>query len=196
MEIGFKKPFVVHHRELLVDIIRQNVANVCIGAEVGVDRGVSSEYLFKGFPNLILFCIDRWIDFSCNKEYLNTGDNKANRSQENANRDYIEAIERTLSFDRLCIMRMDFVKAAGLILDKLFDFVFLDADHSYNGTLNALVCYWPKIKDGGLLIGHDYGGFKVAQAVNEFMKRQNISKERLKIGGQTLFWINKTDVTN
>jgi hypothetical protein len=36
------------------------------------------------------------------------------------------------------------------------DFVFIDGDHSYDGVFNDITNWFPKIKIGGIISGHDY----------------------------------------
>jgi MMP 1-O-methyltransferase len=40
--------------------------------------------------------------------------------------------------------------------DDYFDMVYIDGGHGFETCLNDLVAYWPKIKPGGILAGHDY----------------------------------------
>ncbi len=53
--------------------------------------------------------------------------------------------------------------------DASLDFVFLDADHGYQDTVELLRAYLPKMKTGGALAGHDFGLPGVAQAVDEVL---------------------------
>jgi predicted O-methyltransferase YrrM len=50
-----------------------------------------------------------------------------------------------------------------------FDFVFVDADHSYEGVLRDIELWWPLLKSNGIMALHDYGGHwkGVTQAVDE-----------------------------
>lgn len=40
--------------------------------------------------------------------------------------------------------------------DQSLDFVFLDADHTYESVSNDIKAYLPKVKPGGVIAGHDY----------------------------------------
>tara|TARA_Y100000593_G_scaffold89252_1_gene173127 strand:+ start:544 stop:1155 length:612 start_codon:yes stop_codon:yes gene_type:complete len=71
--------------------------------------------------------------------------------------------------------------------DETFDLIFIDGDHSYEGCKADLENWWPKVKPGQILCGHDYcfpennpNGFGVKQAVDEFMKdREDIINFRV-----------------
>jgi len=41
-------------------------------------------------------------------------------------------------------------------LGQHFDFVYVDARHDYKGVYEDMVAYWPKLKKGGIMAGHDY----------------------------------------
>lgn len=59
--------------------------------------------------------------------------------------------------------------------NQLFDFVFLDGDHSYKGVKKDITLWRPHVRKGGLLFGHDYklggGGNRpgVDRAVDELV---------------------------
>jgi len=58
-----------------------------------------------------------------------------------------------------------------------FDFIYIDADHRYDGIKKDIALYWPLVKKGGILAGHDYkvkGTCGVIQAVNEFVDRHGL----------------------
>jgi predicted O-methyltransferase YrrM len=70
--------------------------------------------------------------------------------------------------------------------DASLDFVFIDADHSYESVMKDLFAWFPKIKKGKIFAGHDYGVHQnpmfpektynfpgVKKAVDEFFKTKN-----------------------
>ena len=66
-------------------------------------------------------------------------------------------------------IRMDSKKACELYADKSLDFVFIDAEHSYESVLADIKCWEPKVKSGGIIGGHDYPTWDgVTRAVNEY----------------------------
>jgi hypothetical protein len=67
------------------------------------------------------------------------------------------------------------VRAARLFADDSLDMVFLDADHSHAAVRADLEAWWPKVRPGGLLAGHDYGWDGVARAVHDFFGRGGLA---------------------
>jgi hypothetical protein len=54
------------------------------------------------------------------------------------------------------IVRKSSHDAAALFKDETFDFIYVDADHSFDAVYNDLVLYEPKLKRGGMFVGNDY----------------------------------------
>jgi len=38
----------------------------------------------------------------------------------------------------------------------VFDFVFIDADHTYESVKKDILAWYPKVKKGGIIAGHNY----------------------------------------
>lgn len=128
--------------------------------------------------------------------WQNTGDLHQNDNaytQEELNNQYKEVFKRTLNYNNVKIIREFSHKAADFFHDETFDFIYIDADHSYDGCLRDLNCWYPKIKNGGILAGHDFitpemtiklghkTVFGVIQAVNEFLSSKNIKDHLIHI---------------
>lgn len=76
-------------------------------------------------------------------------------------------------------------EAAKLMDNDLF-FVYINADHSYESVKADIEAWWPKVKEKGVLCGHDYGNGEtpgVKQAVDEFA-----SKFGLKVNTEEIDW--------
>ena len=65
-------------------------------------------------------------------------------------------------------IRMESTKAATLYEDNSLDFVFIDGSHEYEDVLADLQAWFPKIKKGGHIAGHDFPWKNVKRAVEEF----------------------------
>jgi predicted O-methyltransferase YrrM len=75
------------------------------------------------------------------------------------------------------------------------DFVYIDGDHSYEGAKRDIELYWPKIKEGGILAGHDFDNENVAKAVKDYFEgRDNmITFTGVDRDNTVEFWIHKVD---
>jgi predicted O-methyltransferase YrrM len=71
--------------------------------------------------------------------------------------------------DYYTAVRLTSVEAAATYEDSSLDFVFIDADHSYESVREDIIAWWPKVKAGGIISGHDYhmGAPGVINASNE-----------------------------
>lgn len=123
----------MNHREQVCAIVKQ------YGFKKGVELGLASGQLFgkllREFPDLHMIGVDR--------------------STHLARRDQVRVIEGAYP-SRAVVLEMETSQAHGYIPDASQDFVFIDADHSYQGCLADIRNYLPKVRPGGVLMGHDY----------------------------------------
>lgn len=142
-----------------------------VGAEIGVFAGELSRRLLSR-PDLTLYLVDSWTA-EHNERYANSDDFHATLSQ--SRQDYYATLTKHMvSFarDRAKILRQDSLEAAKAIADGSLDFVFIDADHSYEGCKADIEAWLPKVREGGFIAGHDYENtdfpkFGVKRAVDE-----------------------------
>jgi len=61
--------------------------------------------------------------------------------------------------------------------DKTVDFVYIDGEHTYDAVTQDIADWWPKVKPGGIMAGHDYNETNpgTKQAVNEFAEKYGLS---------------------
>jgi glycosyltransferase involved in cell wall biosynthesis len=147
------------------------------GAEIGVDRGSLAGYLLRELPNLSLYMIDTWAMFPEDSSYAKSGDGVITRTQAQRDEDLVTTMRVTKNAStRRCIMQCTSEEAAKEILDGSLDFVFIDADHSYEGVTDDIKRWKDKVRSGGFLCFHDYGmeiwypDWGVTSAVDEFAK--------------------------
>ena len=78
--------------------------------------------------------------------------------------------------DRMIFMPTFSQVAAGFYPDGFFDYVYIDATHSYESVKQDVNIWYPKVRVGGILAGHDYGGghLGVNQAVDEFANQNHL----------------------
>lgn len=135
------------------------------GAEVGVFQANTSEYLLKSFPGLELLCIDPFQSYEEHESEMT-----AARLRE------CEAIAtaRLEPFGaRAKLIKLTSVEAAEMVPDQSLDFVFIDAVHSYEAVLEDLHAWFPKVRVGGIVSGHDYSWPGVREALEEFLLKVN-----------------------
>lgn len=134
-----------------------------VGAEIGTCYGFYAKTLFDNNPGLMLFCVDNW-------------DNAETERRERVHARSVEWFCRNhLANDRAIIIKGDSADSARFIADGSLDFVYIDADHSYEGVQRDLIAWEPKVREGGIVSGHDYyvfpnsGNDGVVRAVDEFV---------------------------
>lgn len=158
-----------------------------IGAEIGVMSGVNAEYLLQALPIKKLYLVDNY------KPYWDGG--TGNYDQIQMHTHYGNAIAKMDSyFDRTQFIVLDSYWAAEKFPDNHFDFVYIDAGHTYDEVISDLNAWWPKVKKGGVFGGHDYGtinGAEVKRAVDDFLGKKDIPFPQKEIGmrvGEAMEW--------
>jgi predicted O-methyltransferase YrrM len=77
--------------------------------------------------------------------------------------------------DVLIPIRKPSEEAAKDFADNSLAFVFIDASHDYENIKKDLNSWFPKVKKGGTLAGHDAAYPPIIQALNEFCQENNLS---------------------
>jgi predicted O-methyltransferase YrrM len=131
-----------------------------VGIEIGTAEGYTTTYLLKEIEDLTLIGIDPYAD------YLDWNGNFISNSELG----YQQLLDKTADFgDRYNHIRLSSDEAVELIEDNSLDFIFIDGLHTYEQVLKDCKNYYPKLKAGGIFIGHDYNAIEdVNKAVTEF----------------------------
>ena len=85
---------------------------------------------------------------------------------------YDTYLDRTSPYSNIQTLTMTSDAAAEILNEDMFDFIYLDGLHTYEGVKTDIINYLPKVKEGGVIGGHDYTNqiphlVGVYQAVNE-----------------------------
>lgn len=135
--------------------------------EVGVWKGEFQEKLLECNPEISVM-VDIWrVDPAPNKEIM--------ANQETFEKFYQMALKKQWDDPRCYCLRMFSAQAAKLFAPHFFDCVYIDGDHTYEGVATDIAAWWPKIKPGGIISGHDYGRKRgVRKAVSEFVEQYGL----------------------
>ena len=143
--------------------------DICV--EVGVAKGNHAEYILRQDPKE-LHLIDPWGIFK---------DGFVPPITENSFEErYQNVCERFKNDKNVVIHRAYSHDVCETFEDESIDWVYIDGNHTYEGTLEDLYLWWPKLKIGGYLTGDDYAPtsnprFGVVKAVNDFVAKLGLT---------------------
>ena len=126
-----------------------------VGVEIGSLHGRSSYIISTAIPLGKLYCIDLWDGKSCFSTELS---NEVSKKYYNPTDDMYKTLEFFLENvkDRTNIFTIKGSSPSCVQdWDTLVDFVFLDAEHKNPSDMDNINFWLPKIKPGGMFIGHD-----------------------------------------
>ena len=156
------------------DLLRFLPENAVV-AEIGVANGDFSAQILEQSNPKRLYLIDPWAhqgDDDYQEDPNNVSQVEADKRCEAVQCRFSSEIER----GQIVIIRELATVASQQFTNNYFDWVYIDAMHTYQAVSDDLHKYWPKIKPGGILLGHDYANnegsrqmkFGVVSAVNDF----------------------------
>lgn len=155
------------------------------GVEVGVGYGGHCESLldYRGIDTLI------GIDPYTHRQDC---DDATNLPQHELDRVYHHVLDRMARFGRRfkLIRKSSSIAAKGLETGSL-DFVYIDGDHRYESVVGDLAVWLDKVREGGILAGHDYDNPElpgVQQAVDGFFQRLGWPVTH---AGDCVWWVEK-----
>jgi len=118
--------------------------------EVGVYKGRASAYLATEIINsgkdISLTCVDI---FEPEKIMALGGDSYSHI-------EFINNMEPVMEGVNLRVMKYESTKAAETFIDESLDFIFIDAGHTFEEVLADITAWLPKVKQGGIIGGHDF----------------------------------------
>lgn len=151
------------HSELLTQIVMAQRWRR--GAELGLEKGITFEMLLERCgEQFSLIGVDV---FSPQPGVIGAEVYLHPRYRHEENR--IKCREITDRYRRRSrLLEMTTHEAADVVKDDSIDFVFIDANHSYEAVLQDLQDWQPKIRKKGWIMGHDWPMGGVQKAVKEF----------------------------
>lgn len=152
----------------MVDLFPNNSNFVEIGSWKGKSSAFMAVEIYNSNKNIDFYCIDTW-EGSSEHSSEEKGDNLFQTFITN-----VQPISHIIK-----PIRMKSLEAVNFFADNSIDFCFIDAAHDYQNVINDIRAWYPKIKENGIIAGHDFSKFwpGVVQAVEEFFPNKNFETE-------------------
>lgn len=163
-------------RPMIEMLSQQSHHHDLVGCEIGVYRGWNAFNMLHYLPIDKLYLIDPY-------------ENSESYKMKTDPKDNLKACRRHLSkfSDKIVFIK----KLSEDAVDNIpkLDFCYIDANHSYKHVKKDIELYYPKIKKGGFIGGHDFhiNDIGVIYAVLEFVKENNLELQ----GFPRDWWIKK-----
>jgi len=146
-----------------------------VGAEIGVYAGNNAYNYLRELDINLVYLIDPYV---CHKDYaVRHHTEKMLKVKEQQAKMLLEEYSHKITW-----IKQKSADAVSMFEDESLDFVYIDGNHIAKFALEDMVLYYPKVKKGGLLCGHDYRPQKtdrVADALHKFCKDTGLNFETL-----------------
>ncbi|PNW79477.1 hypothetical protein CHLRE_09g416700v5 [Chlamydomonas reinhardtii] len=132
-----------------------------VGVELGVQRGHFAAHTLKTWPSATrYYLVDIWQHQPNYEDFANV---------DNAKQDQLfkEAQGNLAAYTGKTVFLRNFTSDAVKRINEMVDYIYVDARHDYCGVLEDIELYWPKLKSGGIMAGHDYLDAPQVQAISQ-----------------------------
>lgn len=131
-------------------------------AEIGVSRGLTSEFIMKNCTSVKKYYMIDITDIAFDKTIL--------------------------KYPQAEYIMLPSNEAVNKFENHSLDLVYIDANHGYSEVVEDIAIWMPKVKKGGILSGHDYidTQSKVIPAVHKFFEKVELLEEK---NGNKSWWI-------
>ncbi|MCK5260584.1 MAG: class I SAM-dependent methyltransferase [Thermoplasmatales archaeon] len=134
-----------------------------VGVEIGVAAGVNAKKIIEMLPIKKLYLVDPYLPYS------ETNDLKKLAALKK------EGHERLSKYKNKEWIEKPSIGAVRDIEENL-DFVYIDGSHDYENVMLDCILWYPKVKPGGIMGGHDFIGShpELRRAVKDFCREKNV----------------------
>lgn len=137
--------------DVLVSMIQAENFNHFV--EVGTKEGRTTSFVLEHCPMVKVIGIDPWSQMVKDDD-VNGGETYEQWDFKEIEREFWKCVEPWKS--RLTFMRRTSRDSASKVEDGSQDIIFIDAAHDYDSVLEDISLWTPKIREGGILAGHDF----------------------------------------
>lgn len=159
------------------------------GVEIGTLYGAYAQDILKSWRGRI-HCVDPWMN-QAESVYFD-GANKLNMDHV-----FEQAKSNLQGYGRATLHRMMSLNAVGRFEDGSLDFVYLDGNHGIDSVRADIAAWWPKVKIGGIVSGHDfftrYDHETNSDALTAVMELSEQIGVRPHVTWDTSWWFIKTE---
>jgi len=165
-----KQALIIGHALVLIDILKEEKFKRFV--EVGVWKSQTTRRILRHVPDIEEYwAIDPW-DVG-----LAYSRSERRRTEENWSQLHHYCCTLMMYFPQLKVVKMTSEQAASIFPDGYLDMVYIDAVHTFEHVYADIGHWLPKVRKGGIIGGHDYGGKRwpgVKEAVDKWFGEENI----------------------
>lgn len=152
---------------------KYDVQRLC---EVGVFAGRNFFRLVEHGPEVAV-AVDHWLEDG------NFAHNDSGLDQAGLNELYMRFMQKAADKPFIKVYRESSLEAVVHFPNDYFDFIYIDGDHTYEGCLQDVTSWYPKLRPGGFMVGDDYtrthdhpeAKYDVREAVLHFANSMNLT---------------------
>ena len=138
--------------------------------EIGVEAGENSRNILRELNVNKIYLVDPW------EEYDDYSESECERTQDKIEETLVRCKKNLRKYKDKTVYARGYSSDVYACLPRV-DFIYIDGNHEYDYVLEDLENYYPLLKEGGIIAGHDIcwqRGNAVIDAVRDFCEKNNL----------------------